>query len=202
MDKCICIGKNYLEHAKELGDDVPEHPVIFIKPPSVVLQSLQSSLKGQKLEVVLPQGRGAIHHECEIVLRLNRLGVPDAVTLGLDLTLRELQSELKKKGHPWELSKVFNQSAVVGPWIPISIFPDYLDQNFEFLINGVQKQSGRGIDMRYSPDFCLNYVRDCFPVCEGDLLFTGTPAGVGPLTAGQTGILRWGTVFELQVDFK
>jgi 2-keto-4-pentenoate hydratase/2-oxohepta-3-ene-1,7-dioic acid hydratase in catechol pathway len=202
MDKLICIGKNYLEHARELGDAVSDSPILFIKPPSVVLQVSRSDLQGQRVEVVLPQKRGSVHHECEIVLRLDRFGVPDAVTLGLDLTLRELQSELKKKGHPWEVSKVFAHSGVVGPWIPLSVFPDYLEERFEFWIDGTLRQSGRGVEMRYSPEICLQYAQECFPICEGDLLFTGTPAGVGSLMEGQKGVLRWGSILEFQVDFK
>ncbi len=201
MDKIICVGKNYLEHAKELGDAVPDSPVLFIKPPSASIQATEAPLKGQILDVQLPQGRGSVHHECEIVLRLNLNGIPDAVTLGLDLTLRDLQSELKKKGHPWEVAKVFRHSAVLGPWIELSQFPQYLEQKFEFLLNGVVKQVGCGKDMRYSPDACLEYARKCFPLCEGDLLFTGTPAGVGPVERGQTSSLLWGDHLEMSVRF-
>ena len=117
MDKVICIGKNYLEHAQELGDAVPEKPVIFFKPPSCVVQA---DVEGQTLEVLLPADRGSVHHECEIVCRIGLNGQIDAVTLGLDMTLRDLQATLKKNGHPWEISKVFSGSALLGPWIPLT----------------------------------------------------------------------------------
>ncbi len=201
MDKIICIGKNYLEHAKELGDAVPERPVLFIKPPSAAVQASGVEWSGQRVAISLPQGRGSVHYECEIVLRLNHLGVPDAVTLGLDLTLRDLQADLKKKGHPWEVSKVFPGSAIVGPWIPLDQFPGYLNEKFEFLIDGIVRQSGRGSEMRSSPEVFLQYARECFILCEGDLLFTGTPAGVGPLMSGHRGTLRWGSMLEFHVDF-
>src|SRR5258708_6102141 len=127
MDKMICVGKNYLEHAKELGDAIPEKPVLFLKPPSA---SLLVDRAGRKVEAILPQGRGSIHHECEILIRINERGAIDAVSLGLDMTLRDVQADLKKKGHPWELSKVFKNSAIIGPWIPIRDFPDYLEEEF------------------------------------------------------------------------
>ncbi len=201
MDKLICVGKNYIEHARELGDAVPEFPIFFIKPPSVVAQVPGIELRGQRVEVVLPRGRGIVHHECEIVLRLGRSGVPDAVTLGLDLTLRDVQTALKRQGHPWEISKVFPHSAVLGPWILLTQFSDYLEQPFEFLIDGILKQTGRGEQMRHSPESCIRSARGFFPLCEGDLLFTGTPAGVGSLQSGHAGTLRWGSVLEFNVDF-
>ena len=135
MDKLVCIGKNYLDHAKEmakdLGDAVPDRPVLFLKPPSVLHQVLSSA----PLKLDLPVGAGAVHHECEIVLRLNRSGfrmnLAEAqsaigwVSLGLDMTLRDRQTELKKNGHPWEVSKVFPGSAVVGPWLATPEFPQW-----------------------------------------------------------------------------
>src|SRR5690349_9010442 len=100
MDKIICVGKNYLEHAKELAEAVPEKPVLFMKPPSVLVSA---SARDEAVSVLLPRGRGNVHHECEIVLLLDENGQAKAVTLGLDMTLRDIQAALKNKGHPWEL---------------------------------------------------------------------------------------------------
>lgn len=188
MDKIICIGKNYLEHAKELGDAVPDQPTVFLKPPSVALHVKQM---GDEIEVKLPKEKGIIHHECEIILKLDRQGQPESVSLGLDLTLRDLQSELKKKGLPWEISKVFLGSAILGPWQPLSKFSHYLQAEFAFLLDGKICQKGKGQGMRFKPEECLKFAGSYFPLCEGDILFTGTPAGVGPVRAGQRAEIQW-----------
>jgi 2-keto-4-pentenoate hydratase/2-oxohepta-3-ene-1,7-dioic acid hydratase in catechol pathway len=200
MDKIVCVGKNYLEHAKELGDAVPESPVFFLKPPSALLVADGSA----PAMVPIPKDRGQVHHECEIVARItlkNGTHQFDAVTLGLDMTLREVQSHLKKEGHPWEASKVFTASAVVGPWISIQEFSDYLTMPFTFKIDGQLRQKGVGTEMRVSPVDCLRYAAGYFPLCEGDLLFTGTPAGVGPVAAGQSAELEWGNRLRYQLKF-
>ncbi len=199
MDKLICIGKNYLDHAKELGDAVPEMPVIFLKPPSILKRV---NREGDMIQVKLPEGRGSIHHECEIVVRLDAAGAIDAVTLGLDMTLREVQAGLKKNGHPWEVSKVFDGSAILGAWIPISEFTGYLDEPFEFSVNGVVRQSACGSEMRLSPQACIEYAKTFFPIIVGDAIFTGTPAGVGPVVAGDEGVLRWRGKELFRVNWK
>lgn len=194
FDKIVCVGKNYVEHAKELGDAVPEKPVLFLKPPS----ALKSAVAwGATLEARLPEGRGDVHHECEIVLKLGALdsnGSPaiEAVTLGLDMTLRSLQSTLKKQGHPWEISKVFADSAIIGPWIPAAEFRKYLEEPFELRINGALRQQGRGSQMSFDPDRILAHAREHFPLLPGDLVFTGTPAGVGEVRDGDLAELSWG----------
>jgi len=198
MDKLICLGKNYLEHALELGDAVPEMPVLFLKPPSVALTVDQA---GASVQVLLPEGRGSVHHECEIILRLGKNGTPEAVSLGLDMTLRDLQVQLKKKGHPWEQSKVFQDSAVIGPWLKLEEFSTYLDEEFTFSLDGVVRQRGKGIQMRLSPEKCVSYAGEYFPLCPGDIIFTGTPAGVGPVTAGQVAEICWGSRLSFQVSF-
>ena len=199
MDKIICIGKNYLEHAKELGDAVPKDPVVFLKPPSVSLSVLSEK---EKVRVKLPQGRGMIHYECEIILKLNARAEIEAVSLGLDLTLRDLQSELKKKGLPWEAAKVFSGSAIIGPWIPVAQFLNYFDAPFQFSLDGKVVQRARGREMRFSPQECIEYIHSLFPICQGDVLFTGTPAGVGPVCPGQQGDLRWGEILQFGVEFE
>ncbi len=196
IDKIVCLGKNYLDHAKELGDAVPEKPVLFLKPPSSILQASSNSSLQAKLP---PTQHGSVHHECEIVLRMNSYGEITHVTLGLDLTLRELQAQLKKNGHPWEISKVFKHSTILGSWIPISDFPDYLKTPFSFSLNGKVKQSSVGTKMRYSPQKCITYISEYFPICDGDLVMTGTPEGVGPIQAGDLGTFQWGDQLECSV---
>jgi 2-keto-4-pentenoate hydratase/2-oxohepta-3-ene-1,7-dioic acid hydratase in catechol pathway len=195
MDKIICVGKNYLDHSRELGDAVPEKPVLFLKPPSSMVV-ISSDGMG---EVRLPFGRGPVHPECEIVARISAQGAIDAVTLGLDMTLRDVQAGLKKAGHPWEISKVFAGSAVIGEWVPV--FPEYLDEEFSLAIDGEIRQRGRGREMRMSPEGCVAYAGEHFPLRAGDALFTGTPAGVGPVEPGQTAELRWGSKLKYRVRF-
>ena len=209
MDKIVCVGKNYLDHAKELGDALPERPVLFIKPPSV----LRAARKvGERLQLRLPPGAPEVHYECEIVIRLNRDGfcmsLEEAkaaigdVTLGLDMTLREVQSRLKQQGHPWELSKTFLDSAVVGPWMPIKDAPRYLEEPFILSIDGVVKQQASGNQMSMRPDACIAYISQHFPLRSGDLIFTGTPAGVGPVVQGQLAELVWGEKWRFSASWE
>jgi acylpyruvate hydrolase len=207
MDKIICIGKNYLEHAKELGDAVPEKPVIFLKPPSV----LRVATPGESLSLRVPAQAGSLHYETEIVLRLDKGGykldvkeaerIIGAVSLGLDMTLRDRQQALKKAGHPWETGKVFADAACVGPWTRVSEFPNYLTEKFSFVLEGQLKQQASGKDMTLSPAECVAYASSFFPLMPGDLVFTGTPAGVGEVLPGQKGTLSWGPV-QYQVIWK
>lgn len=171
--------------------------MLFLKPPSALARA-----DGGRARVDLPRGRGAVHHECEIVLRLGAGGEITAVTLGLDLTLREVQARLKRAGHPWELSKVFAGSAVVGPWLPVADFPDYAAVPFSFALDGRARQRGTGSEMLLGPDACVAYAREQFPLRDGDLLFTGTPAGVGPIEPGQEGELVWGERLRFRVAFQ
>jgi len=201
MDKIICVGKNYTEHLAEIGDAVTEKPVLFIKPPSV-LRSVHAV--DEKIGLTLPTHSQNIHHEVELVFRVDRDGYQmtveeaaralGAVTVGLDMTLRDLQMESKKKGTPWTTGKVFKDAAVVGPWLRLSDFTNYLDEPFTLAINEkiVQRETGR--QMRLSPAECLAHASQYFPVCAGDLLFTGTPSGVGPVKTGDTGVLLYGPI--------
>jgi 2-keto-4-pentenoate hydratase/2-oxohepta-3-ene-1,7-dioic acid hydratase in catechol pathway len=208
MDKLICIGKNYLEHAKELGDAIPEKPVLFIKPPSVLITALQP---GQNVRAPLPTDHGSIHHECEIVVKISKGGHRmsleqarasiESVTLGLDMTLRDLQGKLKKAGAPWEISKVFPGSAITGPWLKVSEFSNWLEEEFTFAIDGAVRQKGRGSQMRMPPAECIAYASEYFPLSPGDLVFTGTPAGVGPVQAGQSAVLSWGPRLSYGVNW-
>lgn len=200
MDKLVCVGKNYAEHAKELGDAVPEKPVLFLKPPSV----LRQGRGGETLSLTVPRDAGSLHHECEIVLRLCAGGFRmskeearraiGAVTLGLDMTLRDRQALLKKQGHPWETSKVFPDAAAAGPWVAVDEFPAWQTTPFTFTLDGTVRQQGSAGQMLLSPADCVAYASEHFALCVGDLLYTGTPAGVGPVTAGATAVLHWGPI--------
>ena len=198
MDKMICLGKNYVEHAKELGDAVPEKPVLFLKPPSSLIQGSGA----QVLEVALPRDRGSVHPECEIVLRLNSRGEVDAYTVGLDMTLRDLQSTLKKGGHPWEIAKVFEGSALVGEWRPFENYAKLEHLEFALKINQQTRQQGNADQMTVKLGACVNYVREFFSLCEGDLIFTGTPAGVGAVMPGDQAELSIRGERLLQVAWK
>ncbi len=136
MDKIICLGKNYLEHAVEMREETPEKPVLFIKPPSVLIEPKD------KGSVHLPWERGTIHHECEVVFKLYKKNII-GLGLGLDLTLRDLQKQLKEKGHPWEISKTFKNSAIVTPIKGLRDFPkEWQETPFTLRVNGELRQEG------------------------------------------------------------
>ena len=181
MDKIICVGKNYLKHAKELGDQIPEEPLYFLKPPSTLFHAESMT---EKFE--LP-AQGEVHHELELVFRIAETDGRyefTHYTLGLDLTLRDLQTRLKKAGQPWEKAKVFKNSAVLGQWQMLSSVADVLSTPFELQVNGTVRQKGLGKDMRWSPEELLQDLQRWFPIRNGDILYTGTPEGVGPLKKG------------------
>lgn len=187
MDKIICVGKNYLKHAIELGDAVPESPIYFLKPPSTLLV-----VESGKVELPLSK-RGEVHHELELVFRIEDDKLTH-FTLGLDLTLRDLQTSLKKAGQPWEKAKVFANSSVLGPWHPVNSLEGLLKEPFELTVNGEKRQRGIGQDMRWGPLELLKDVANWFPIRNGDILFTGTPEGVGPLKPGDVLKIRGGPV--------
>lgn len=199
IDKIVCVGKNYLDHAKELGDAVPEKPVLFLKPASVLKQVLSW---GDLLQLNFPEGENVVHPECEIVLCLAKDGykmtIEDTkhaishISLGLDMTLRTRQAELKKQGHPWTTAKVFRDAAVLGPWIPYQNFPEYMDTVFQLLVNENLKQSAKGSDMMMKPEELLVYISHFFPLKAGDIIYTGTPAGVFAIFPNMIATLQWG----------
>ena len=199
IDKIICVGKNYLEHAKELGDEIPQKPVLFLKPASVLLQSLNWETN---VKASFPEADNAVQPECEIVLRVAydayRITVEEAknnisdLAIGLDMTLRNHQSVLKKQGHPWTTAKVFKDAAIISPWIPISTFNNYLDIEFQLELNGKISQSAKGRDMMMQPFDLLAYISQFFPIKAGDIIFTGTPAGVSSISKGTKAKLIWG----------
>ncbi|CAA7386848.1 fumarylacetoacetate hydrolase family protein [Chryseobacterium fistulae] len=177
--KIICIGRNYSEHAKELGNEVPENPVIFIKPDTAVL-------KGN--DFYLPDFSNDIHYELEVVLKISKGGKYiqkesahkhfEEITLGIDFTARDLQSELKSKGLPWELAKGFDGSAVVGNFFKKEDF-NLEALPFSLLQNKKEVQHGNTKDMLFSFDEIISFASRYFTLKTGDLIFTGTPKGVG-----------------------
>ncbi len=193
MDKIICVGKNYPNHAAEMGESQPEEPVLFLKPPSCLVQLPEPKALKEHPKVRLPSGE--IHHEIEVVFRVGsqKEGKDPfvAFTLGLDLTRRDIQSKLKKQGHPWDISKVFSNSAIVGPWFAWSQWKDYRQKAFSLLVNGERRQVGSPTDKLWPSERCLALAKNYFPICEGDLLFTGTPPGVGPLKSGDYLEFHW-----------
>ncbi len=188
MDKIICVGKNYLEHAKELGDVVPEKPVIFLKPPSVLNQAPRwnSTLIAQ-----FPED-DSVQPECELALRIGKDAYQlktfdDAlishISVGLDMTKRARQSQLKKDSHPWTTAKVFKDAAILGPWLPAQDFTNFEDLEFKLLINGQEKQHGKASQMMMPCLELLVYISAFFPLKKGDVIYTGTPAGVTTIHA-------------------
>lgn len=175
MDKIICLGKNYQDHIVEMKDAAPERPVLFIKPGSTFIEPKD------KGTVALPWERGEIHYETEIVFKLYKKNII-GLSLGLDLTLRDLQRKLKDAGHPWEISKTFKNAAIVAPMKGIRDFDkDWQNQVFTLKINGEVKQQSKLADAIMKADEIIHYIDEFFPICDSDLVFTGTPSGVGPL---------------------
>ena len=191
VKRIFCIGRNYAEHIKELGNTPDEAFVLFMKPPSCLVPP------GKTL--TLPRGRGGVHHEAELVVALTGGGadIPEAaalshishITLGLDLTLRDLQSELKKKSWPWELSKAFDQAAPLGDWTPYR-GQDLQALEFSFHVNGTLRQHAKTSDMLFSVARQIQILSRTWALQDGDIIYTGTPSGVGPLVAGDRLLLE------------
>ncbi|MDP3704347.1 MAG: fumarylacetoacetate hydrolase family protein [Legionellaceae bacterium] len=200
IDKIICVGKNYLDHALELGDPVPEKPVIFMKPASVLKQAMHW---GEQITAYYPDGEESVQPECEIAFSLAQDGFKmnrkeaersiKAVTLGLDMTLRARQSQLKKLGHPWTTAKIFVDAAILGPWIPCPSFKHFMDCEFQLALDDKVYQRAKGQDMMMEPIDLLVYISQFFPLKAGDIVFTGTPAGVTSISKGTIAKLQWDT---------
>ncbi|MEE9903423.1 fumarylacetoacetate hydrolase family protein [Acinetobacter haemolyticus] len=182
--KIVCVGRNYAEHAKELGNAVPDRPILFMKPPS----SLATLAQG----VAWNQALGECHYECEICLQIahplsqetdknKALEAIGAITLGLDLTLRDLQSELKNKGQPWERAKAFDGACILADWVEADEIGDLQELELVLMINGEQRQHGFSRDMLFDIGALLVEINQSFSLQAGDVIMTGTPAGVGAL---------------------
>jgi fumarylpyruvate hydrolase len=188
-----CVGRNYRLHAAELGNAVPEEPMLFTKPTHAL-----AAMNGQQIE--LPSGRGEIHFETELVVRAGREhqagssaeGLFDAFALGLDLTLRDVQSGLKAKGHPWLAAKGFLRSAPLGPFRPCTSLQALSEREFTLRKNGVEAQRGHIRDMIFDMQTIADFVAERYGLGQGDIIYTGTPAGVGPVADGDILELFWG----------
>ena len=201
--KFLCIGRNYVEHAKELGNEVPEEPVIFMKPKSALLQN--------NMPFYYPAFTNELHYECEVVLRISKNGKHiseenahqyyDAISVGIDFTARDIQSELKKKGLPWEKAKAWDNSAVLGKWNAIAADLDRKNILFSMKKNGELVQSGNTRDMIHSFDQIIAHVSNFFSLNIGDVIFTGTPKGVGECSVGDEleGFLGDESMFKIKV---
>ena len=184
--KIICVGRNYQEHARELNNPIPKTPLIFFKPDTAVLR--------ENKDFYYPEFTQDLHFECELVLRIAKEGkfieerfVPEyigGVGLGIDMTARDIQSSAKQKGWPWTLAKGFNDSAPVSDFFPPERFADLQDLRFRCEINGKIRQEGHTADMIFSIATLISYITQFITLKKGDLIFTGTPAGVGPLSVG------------------
>lgn len=201
--KIFCVGRNYIDHAKELGNDIPDEPVIFLKPKSALLQS--------HTPFYYPEFSNELHYEAELVLRISKNGkyIPErqaskyynAITVGIDFTARDVQNELKKKGLPWEKAKAWDNSAVVGKWTDLTV--DILRNpiHFSMLKNKELVQTGVNKEMIFSFDQIVSHISNYFSLNIGDLVFTGTPAGVGECVVGDQleGFFEKEKVFELEI---
>jgi acylpyruvate hydrolase len=184
--KIICIGRNYLEHAKELNNPVPSSPVFFLKP--------ETSLLTRNRPFYFPDFSEDIHYETEIVLRICKVGKNiserfahtyyDAIGLGIDFTARDLQQKAKEKGLPWEPAKAFDNSAPISAFIPVTELQNVHNLEFSLQINGVVVQKGLASEMIFSYEKIISYISGFITLKMGDMIFTGTPAGVGPVKIG------------------
>ncbi len=202
--KIICVGRNYAEHARELNNAVEEEPVIFLKPETALIPPRQPFF--------YPSFSRDVHYETELVIRICKVGKNitekfahryyDEVSLGIDFTARDLQQKFKTRGLPWELAKGFDGSAPVGRFLPKTHFPNSVsDLRFQLLINGEEKQTGHTADMIFSVDKIIAFVSSFYTLKIGDLIFTGTPKGVGPVQPGDTleAILEGESVLKVKV---
>lgn len=184
--KIICVGQNYRKHITELDMEVPESPVIFLKPDTALLSCGQPFF--------IPEFSDDLQYECEVIFRICKVGkfiaekfAPtyyDAISLGIDFTARDVQTDLRRKGLPWEICKGFDGSAALGKWIPKEELPEADKIRFSLWKNDRTVQQGNTADMIFGIDRIISYVSRFFTLKIGDIIYTGTPAGVGPVQAG------------------
>ncbi|MEQ8924668.1 MAG: fumarylacetoacetate hydrolase family protein [Fulvivirga sp.] len=185
--KILAIGRNYAEHIKELNNERPSEPVIFTKPDTALLKNGE--------DFYYPDYSKDIHHEIELVLRVCKVGKNieekfahkyyDQIGLGIDFTARDLQSKAKEKGLPWAIAKGFDGSAPISNFLPLSGFKDINNINFSLKVNNEVRQQGNTSLMLFGFDYMVSYLSKFFTLKTGDLIFTGTPSGVGPIEIGQ-----------------
>ncbi len=201
--KIICVGRNYADHIAELKNETPTDPVLFLKPDSALI------LKQHPF--VIPEFSSEIHHEIELVVKINKVGkyiepqfaskYYNEITVGIDFTARDLQQKLKDKGLPWEKAKAFDGSAMVGNFVPVSNFDSLENLNFELRKNSQSVQAGNSALMLTKIDDLIAYISTFFTLKIGDLIFTGTPAGVGKVEENDVleGYLENQKLFRLQI---
>jgi len=201
--KIICIGRNYSEHARELNNPIPAKPIFFMKPDS-------SLLLGNK-PFFLPEFSSEIHHELEIVIKICRLGKHidekfayryyNEITAGIDFTARDLQNKCKKEGHPWEIAKAFDASAVLGKFLNLSLIGNINKISFSLKVNDKIVQQGNTADMLYDVDTIISYISKFVTLKIGDIIFTGTPAGVGQVSLNDhlEGFIEEKKVFDFKI---
>ena len=205
IGKVVCVGRNYAAHAEELGNEVPKAPILFMKPASSVVSIRQGVVRPN------PALYGETHYEAELCVQLaadlSSATIEEAkqaiggVTLGLDLTLRELQAELKEKGHPWERAKCFDGACVLGDWLDPQVFGDFTDIHYQLTINDALTQDGDSDLMLFPVYELLVNISHAFSLQAGDVIMTGTPSGVGALQAGDQLSLKLGA-HEWQAEVK
>ncbi|MDN5801086.1 MAG: fumarylacetoacetate hydrolase family protein [Psychrobacter sp.] len=196
IGKVVCVGRNYAAHARELGNEVPTSPMLFMKPASSVVSMRDGIVRPN------PEQFGETHYEAELCIQLSAdlsaATIEQAkqaiggVTLGLDLTLRELQSKLKEKGHPWERAKCFDGACVLGDWLDPQAFADFKNVHYQLTINDELKQDGDSALMLFPVYELLVNISHAFSLQAGDVIMTGTPSGVGVLQAGDALTLKLG----------
>ena len=201
--KIICVGQNYLNHIKELNSKRNKSPILFLKPDSSIIQKNQPFF--------IPEFSKEIHYEAEIILKFDKLGKHidkkfsnkyyNQISLGIDFTARDLQEKLKKSGQPWEKAKSFDNSALVGDWIDVNNFQDINDINFCLKLNNEIVQSSNSSNMIWKIDVLVSEVSNYFTLKIGDILFTGTPEGVGKVSIGDVldGFLEKKKVFSIKI---
>jgi 2-keto-4-pentenoate hydratase/2-oxohepta-3-ene-1,7-dioic acid hydratase in catechol pathway len=204
IGKILCIGRNYADHIKELGNEMPERPVIFMKPASSVI--------GEGEEIVIPAYSSDCHHEAELALLIGTGGkdIPASEALShlagfgvaIDLTLRDVQAEQKKKGLPWEIAKGFDTACPLSPFVPAASISDPQDLRITLSVNGKPRQDGSTALMIHRIPELISYLSGIFTLESGDLILTGTPAGVGPIKSGDRVVAEISQVGKLSVSVR
>ena len=201
--KLICIGKNYLKHIQELNSKNEDDPVIFLKPDTSIIQ--------KKQPFFIPEFSNEIHYEVEIIIRFNRLGKHiqskfarkyfDAISLGIDFTARDFQRKFKENGLPWDIAKGFDNSALIGEWLNTNLFEDINNINFRLEKNGEVVQSSNSSNMIWKIDELISKASTYFTIKIGDIMFTGTPEGVGKVNENDVleGYIDEKKVFSVRV---
>ena len=199
IGKIVCVGRNYVEHVKELGNELPEKPVLFLKPASALIYSGG--------EIIHPDYGNELHHEVELVLLIGETIKNASKTeaensiigygVGLDMTLRDVQNELKKKGHPWTLAKCFDSSAAISDFVLKKDYQLELDEKLELKVNGEVRQSDTLQSLIFNPAEIVEYISSIMTIEKGDLVFTGTPSGVSRVNRGDKLEAKLGEIVKL-----